>query len=91
MALEGLVHRLPCQPHHPCDGGDRLALSVKLADQRLLLLRQADAGADLAPASAFALGLGLGDAGQLPFLANLGLVLADAGQHDQHQPTGGRS
>ena len=40
-----LVHRLPRQPHLPCDGGDRLALGVKLADQGLLLLGELDPGA----------------------------------------------
>ncbi len=42
LPLEGLVHGLPRQAHHPCDGGDRLALGVKLADQGLLLLGELD-------------------------------------------------
>ena len=83
--LQSLVDGLAAEADQPCDGGDGLALGVKLADQGFLLHRQADASAGLPAAPAFALGLGPGDAGQLSFLAHLGLILADAGQHHQHQ------
>ncbi len=48
----------------PGDGGDGLALGVKVADQGFFLRCQADASAGLSAAPAFALGLGPGDAGQ---------------------------
>lgn len=82
------IHRLPRQAHHACDGGDRLALGVKLPDQGLLLLGELDARARPPAAPRLALGLRFGDPGQLPFFPDLRFVGGDTRQHPGHQPSG---
>ncbi len=88
LAAQSLVNRPAREMHQPGDDSDGLVLLVELPDQIFLLLRELDPGACLPAAPGFALGLGFGDAGELPFIANFGFVLADAGKHHQHQTAG---
>lgn len=88
LRLQGFVDRLAGQPYGTGDGSDGGSLVEKLVDHRFLLFGQFDPCSSLPAAPTLAFGLRLGDAGQLPFLANFGFVGGDGSQHAGHQPTG---
>src|SRR5262245_3735750 len=90
MLAECPVDRLPSQANQPGDDGDWLTFVVKLADEGFLFLGDLDPCAHLPATPLLAIGLGPGNAGKLPLLADLSFVGGDGRQDAGHEATGGR-